>query len=278
MPKLLQQTQVDHYATNGFTFGVPVLSREELAWYNSEIERFEGKTGQPIDFPHKSKPHQLFEWADHLVHHPSVLDAVEDVIGPDILCYHATLWSKPAHSSAYVRWHQDGTYFFLDPPMHVTAWVALTMADEMAGCMKVLPGSHLNEIMPHDDDHNEMNMIPRGQGIIETLDTDNAQSMPLQPGELSLHHTNLIHASFANDRDTRRIGLGISYIPTTVRNIGQTPATALLVRGEDMYKHLTAERRLFDAESEEQYAYHHELMTIFRNRQDNGTTQSTGAL
>jgi ectoine hydroxylase-related dioxygenase (phytanoyl-CoA dioxygenase family) len=84
----------------------------------------------------------------------------------------------------------------------------------MAGCMKVLPGSHLNEIMPHDDDHNEMNMIPRGQGIIETLNTDNAQSMPLQPGELSLHHTNLIHASFANDRDTRRIGLGISYIPT----------------------------------------------------------------
>ena len=278
MEKLLTSSQVNDYATNGFTSGIQVLNEEELTWCNSEIERFEAETGKPFDFPHKSKPHHLFEWADYLVHHPKILDAVEDVIGGNILCYHATLWIKPAQSDAYVRWHQDGTYFFLSPALHVTAWVALTQADEKAGCMKVLPGSHRNDILPHDDDHSKLNMIPRGQGIAENLDVAHAQSMSLDAGQMSLHHTNAIHASFANERTTRRIGLGISYIPAECRNIGATPATALLVRGADEFGHLKAEKRLFAAETTAQNDYHQDLMTIFRNRQDEGTQQPTGAL
>lgn len=278
MEKLLTSSQIYDYASNGFTSGIQVINEKELSWCNSEIERFEEKTEKPIDFPHKSKPHHLFDWADYLVHHPKILDAVEDLIGQNILCYHATLWIKPAQSEAYVRWHQDGTYFFLKPPLHVTAWVALTQADEQAGCMKILPGSHLNDILPHDDDHNTLNLIPRGQGIADTIDVAHAKSMPLDPGQMSLHHTNAIHASFANERSTRRIGLGISYIPTECKNIGSMPATALLVRGNDEFNHLQVEKRLFAAETIAQYDYHQELMTIFRNRQDEGTKQPTGAL
>ena len=133
MTKLLSQEQVNQYHNSGFVSPVDILNQDEIRQSLTEIENFEEETGQPIDFPHKSRCHQLFSWADDLVHHPKILDAVEDIIGPDILCYHATLWVKPAKSNSFVRWHQDGTYFFLDPAKHVTAWVALTIADEKAG-------------------------------------------------------------------------------------------------------------------------------------------------
>ena len=162
MTKLLSQEQVDQYHNSGFLSPVDVLNENEITQSLNEIESFEKETGKAIDFPHKSRCHQLFSWADYLVHHPKILDAVEDIIGPNILCYHATLWVKPAKSNSFVRWHQDGTYFFLDPAKHVTAWVALTVADEDAGCMQVIPGSHKNDFIDHNDDADPNNMIPRG--------------------------------------------------------------------------------------------------------------------
>ena len=112
MTKLLSQEQVNQYHNSGFVSPVDVLTQDEIQQSINEIESFEEETGQPIDFPHKSRCHQLFAWADYLVHHPKILDAVEDIIGPNILCYHATLWVKPGESNSFVRWHQDGTYFF----------------------------------------------------------------------------------------------------------------------------------------------------------------------
>ena len=127
--------------------------------------------------------------------------------------------------------------FFLDPAKHITAWVALTIADEEAGCMQVIPGSHKNDFFDHDDDTNPDNMIPRGQGLAIEVETETAVGMPLQAGQMSLHHTKLFHASFNNMKNTRRIGFGISYIPTDVKDIGNTPANALLVPVS--YTHLT---------------------------------------
>lgn len=278
MTKLLSQEQVDQYHNSGFVSPVNILNDDEITKSLNEIESFEKETGRPIDFPHKSRCHQLFSWADYLVHHPKILDAVEDIIGPNILCYHATLWVKPAQSNSFVRWHQDGTYFFLDPAKHVTAWVALTVADEEAGCMQVIPGSHKNDFIDHNDDKDPNNMIPRGQGLAIDVDTKAAVSMPLQPGQMSLHHTKLFHASFNNRRDTRRIGFGISYIPTEVKDIGNTPANALLVRGEDKINNFLPEKRLEDSGSQDQFDYHLSLMKQFRKRQDEGASFSKAKL
>ena len=278
MTKLLSQEQVDQYHNSGFVSPVNILNDDEITQSLNEIESFEKETGRPIDFPHKSRCHQLFSWADYLVHHPKILDAVEDIIGPNILCYHATLWVKPAKSDSFVRWHQDGTYFFLDPAKHVTAWVALTVADEDAGCMQVIPGSHKNDFIDHNDDADPNNMIPRGQGLAIDVDTEAAVSMPLQPGQMSLHHTKLFHASFNNRRDTRRIGFGISYIPTEVKDIGNTPANALLVRGKDKNNNFLPEKRLEDPGSQGQFDYHLSLMKQFRKRQDEGASFSKAKL
>ena len=191
MTKLLSREQVNQYHNSGFVSPVDVLTQDEIKQSINEIENFEEETGHPIDFPHKSRCHQLFAWADYLVHHPKILNAVEDIIGPNILCYHATLWVKPGESNSFVRWHQDGTYFFLDPAKHITAWVALTIADEEAGCMQVIPGSHKNDFFDHNDDTNPDNMIPRGQGLAIEVETETAVGMPLQAGQMSLHHTKL---------------------------------------------------------------------------------------
>jgi len=278
MTKLLSLEQVNQYHNSGFVSPVDVLTQDEIKQSISEIENFEEETGQLIDFPHKSRCHQLFAWADYLVHHPKILDAVEDIIGPNILCYHATLWVKPGESNSFVRWHQDGTYFFLDPAKHITAWVALTIADEEAGCMQVIPGSHKNDFFDHNDDTNPDNMIPRGQGLAIEVETETAVGMPLQAGQMSLHHTKLFHASFNNMRDTRRIGFGISYIPTDVKDIGNTPANALLVRGEDKYNNFLPEKRLESPGSQDQFDYHLSLMKQFRKRQDEGASFSKARL
>jgi ectoine hydroxylase-related dioxygenase (phytanoyl-CoA dioxygenase family) len=278
MTKLLSQEQVNKYDNSGFVSPVDVLNQDEIRESLKEIESFEKEIGKAIDFPHKSRCHQLFSWADYLVHHPKILDAVQDIIGPNILCYHATLWVKPAQSNSFVRWHQDGTYFFLDPAKHVTAWVALTIADEEAGCMQVIPGSHKNDFIDHNDDADPNNMIPRGQGLAIDVDTEAAVSMPLQPGQMSLHHTKLFHASFNNRRETRRIGFGISYIPAEVKDIGNTPANALLVRGEDKYNNFLNEKRLQAPGSQDQFDYHLSLMKQFRKRQDEGASFSKATI
>ena len=278
MGRFLTDNQVRHYEEHGFVSPVSVLTDYEVRECLSEIEAFEAETGKQIDFPYKSRCHQLFSWADKVVHHPKILDAVEDLIGPDILCYHATLWVKPPRSNSFVRWHQDGTYFFLDPAVQITAWVALTIADDEAGCMQVIPGSHRNDFLAHNDDPDPDNLIPRGQGIASEVDTASATSMPLQAGQMSIHHTKIFHASFNNDRETRRIGLGISYIPTSVKDVGEVKANALLVRGEDRFNNFLPEKRLRDAGSEEQYAYHLELMKRFRQRQDHGASFSKASL
>ena len=149
MPKRLSDTQTDAYARDGFTAPVPVLSEDEVTRFRAALEAFEAWQGKPLDFPERSKSYLLFDWADAITHHPNVLDAVEDLIGPDILVYHLTMHIKEPQTDVRVLWHQDDDYFHLDPPAHVTAWVALSAASEEAGCMRMIPGSYREGLVPH---------------------------------------------------------------------------------------------------------------------------------
>jgi ectoine hydroxylase-related dioxygenase (phytanoyl-CoA dioxygenase family) len=237
--------------------------------YRSELQAWEQARGGPIDFPEKSKSYLLFDWADQLVHHPRILDAVEDVIGPDILVYHSTLFLKEAHTPAYVRWHQDSTYFYLDPHLHITAWVALSDATEQAGCMRALPGSHLWGSFEHDDKPEPMNMIRRGQGISNRFDHETGVPMPVMAGQMSLHHTDLVHASGANESDDRRLGFAISYIPAHLKPTGPVRPSALCVRGKD-HGHFLAEQRLKQALSPQAHEEHKQALALFRSLQDAG--------
>lgn len=255
MPASLSPAQVAQYHREGFLFPIDCLTAEEVDHYRSRLEDFEREQGDTFGrLPNlvRSKSHLLFTWMDKLVRHPKVLDAVESIIGPNILIYHLTSWLKEPNDPSHVSWHQDGTYFGLEPAEQITAWIALTDSTQEMGCIKLLPGSHVIGQKPHKDTFTPGNLLSRGQTIDHKLDYTKYVMMPLKAGQISLHHTHIVHSSDPNRTSQRRIGIGVSYIPTHCRLVNDVRVTAALVRGRDEYGYFDLEPRPtgdFDAAS-----------------------------
>jgi hypothetical protein len=234
MSKVLSEEAIAQYQRDGFYFPVRVMSAEEARGYRRELESYEAQAGGPIQSNRRHKVHLLFTWANELVRHPKVLDAVEDLIGPNIICWTTNFFIKEANDPGFVSWHQDSTYWGLEPPDVVTAWFAFTDAPLESGAMKFLPGSQKLDQIPHQDTFDENNLLTRGQEVAVDVDESKAVDVPLRIGEISLHHIRLIHGSSPNTTNDRRIGLAIRYIPTHVRQI-KVRDSAMLVRGRDQY-------------------------------------------
>ena len=264
MPKKLSPEQVAQYERDGYVCPVDAFSAAQAHGWREHLEAYERSQGQKMTRGHNIKPHLLLPWVDEIVHSPEVLDAVEDLIGPDLRLFHISVWSKEAGSGSYVSWHQDGTYFALEPACHVTAWVALTDAPVEAGCMEVVPGSHKLGQLPHAEMQDPENLLSRGQQLAVDVDRRHTEFMPVKAGQFSLHHTYLVHNSGPNRHHDRRIGLGLSYIPTSARCRSRNRVTAMLVRGEDKYGHFDDERRPIEEAGPAERAFHAEAVARFR--------------
>ena len=247
MPHILTDAQVAAYRRDGVVFPLPAFSAGQAELYRQALLRDCAAAERPVSEAGIRQPstrvksYLLFPWAAELVRHPAILDAVQQVIGPDILVFHSTVWFKPAGSEGRVPWHQDGTYFGLEPFEHVTAWVALSPSTPASGCVEVLPGSHRAGQRAHVDQKDPRIMLSRGQSIREPVDEAAAVPITLQPGQFSLHHTMVLHSSRPNHSAADRIGIGISYIPGHVRHVGETRLVASLVRGTDRHGHFDLE-------------------------------------
>jgi non-heme Fe2+,alpha-ketoglutarate-dependent halogenase len=242
MGKSLSAAAIEQYARDGYFFPVSVLTPNEAKQYRERLERVELDLGGPLRGVYRIKPHLLFTWLADLVRHPAILDAVEDVLGPDILCWNTSFFTKEARSPGFVSWHQDATYWGLSEPDVVTAWVAFTESTPANGHMRVMPASH-RALVPHVDTFHPDNLLSRGQEITVEVDESLAADIVLQPGEMSLHHVLMVHGSGANPSDDRRIGFAIRYIPTRVRQTGGPRDSATLVRGTDAFRHFDLEPR-----------------------------------
>ncbi len=264
MLKKLTPEQIAGYQRDGYVCPVDGFSTAQARGWRDRLEAFERAQGQKMTRGHNFKPHLLFPWVDEIVHSPAVLDAVEDLIGPEIRLFHLTVWPKDAGSGAYVSWHQDATYFALEPACHVTAWVALTDAPVEAGCMEVVPGSHKLGQMQHAEMQDPHNLLSRGQALAVDVDRTKTAFMPVKAGQFSLHHTHLVHSSRPNRSADRRIGLGISYIPTSAWCTSDTRVTAMLVRGQDKFGHFDDERRPRSEAGPDERAFHEKAVATFR--------------
>jgi len=242
MGKRLSPAAVAQYEQDGYYFPVSVLSAGEARQYCERLEHVERDLGGPLRGVYRIKPHLLFTWLADLVRHPSILDAVEDVIGPHILCWNTSFFTKEARSPGFVSWHQDATYWGLSEPDVVTAWVAFTESTPANGNMRMIPGSHRAPV-PHVDTFHPDNLLSRGQEIAVEVDECLAADIVLQAGEMSLHHVLMVHGSGANPSVARRIGFAIRYIPTRIRQTGGPRDSATLVRGEDAFGHFEPEPR-----------------------------------
>ena len=238
--KALTRQQADSFRHNGFLFPLPALTPAETETCLAGLARLEADLGCAVadaDPKWRSHGHAHSPWINDLVRHPAILDAIEDVIGPDILVWTSTFFIKEAGSATYAAWHQDGGYFGLEPKESVCAWVALTDATREAGCMEQL-SFHGAPRLYHHAPLGLPNSINRaGQTIMEPFDQANPTAMALPAGSFSLHHELAIHRSAPNHAAHRRVGIGLNYMPTHARVDGPVRCMAMLVRGQDRYGH-----------------------------------------
>jgi ectoine hydroxylase-related dioxygenase (phytanoyl-CoA dioxygenase family) len=242
MSKMLSKAAVEAYQRDGYCAPVRVMPADDARRFRAALEAHEAKAGEPLQGNWRHKTHLLFTWADELVHHPKIVDAVEDVIGPDILCWTTNFFIKEAANPGFISWHQDSTYWGLEPHDVITAWVAFTRSDLISGCMKVIPGTQAGDQLSHVDTFHKDNLLSRGQEIAVDVEESKAVPILLEPGEMSLHHIKLVHGSEPNRSTDRRIGFAIRYIPTYVKQV-KIRDSATLVRGVDRYNHFDHEPR-----------------------------------
>ena len=233
----LSAEQVAEYRERGILFPLAALSPAEAA----ELAALHRAHADFIRGRNNQKPHLLFTWLDALVRDARILDAVQSVLGPNLLCWGSQFFAKPAGDAAYVSWHQDATYWGLSSPDVMTAWVALTPSTIESGCMQVVPGTQHRQV-PHEDRFDDANLLSRGQEVSVKVDPASTVAVQLQPGQMSLHHVLLFHGSEPNRSARPRIGFAIRYVPTHVRQLSPIRDSALLVRGRDEYHHFDAEQ------------------------------------
>jgi non-haem Fe2+, alpha-ketoglutarate-dependent halogenase len=242
MPRLLTVQQIEQYQQSGYIAPIRVIGVEQAAELRARLEIFEAQSGRPLHGVHRHKSHLLFSWLNDLIRERRILDAVEDLYGGDLLCWTTNFFIKEANDRAFVSWHQDSTYWGLSRPESVTAWIALSASTADSGAMQVIPGSHLRDQLPHTDRPSKDNLLIRGQEVEVDVDSRQAVTLELQPGEMSLHHVRLIHGSPPNNSPARRIGFAIRYLPTSVYQLhGKDSAT--LVRGRDVVSRFEHEPR-----------------------------------
>ncbi len=251
MAKVLSDAAIAEYRETGAHSPVRVLEPDQAAALRAAIESHEAergpiftenrpRPGDPFQGSYRFKSHLLFKCLADVIRHPRILDMVEDLIGPDILCWTTHWFIKDARSPKYVSWHQDNNYWGVETDDLVSVWLALSPSTIESGCIRFLPGSHKQGSLEHVDTWAEDNMLTRGQ-TISGIDETKTVNMELQPGEAALFDYRLAHASDANRSDDRRMGLGIRYIPPSARQVLAEWDSASLVRGSDRHGHFEME-------------------------------------
>lgn len=229
------------YHRDGFAFPIDVVSATEAQQLRSDLETAEK---QLQDQPDKlallrSYPDRLLPSFDQLIRRPSLLAPVRQILGDDLMVWSAGLFTKEPNTPHIVSWHQDLTYWGLDDAEELTAWVALSAATLASGCMRFVPGSHKVKQVPHVDSFNPNNLLSRGQEVAVEVDDRDGVDIILHPGQASLHHGHLFHASGPNQTADRRIGVAIRYIRPSMKHVSGDTALVALVSGADHFRHFT---------------------------------------
>jgi hypothetical protein len=234
MPKLLTDAQIAHYRDQGFLFPVDVYKTAEADALYRKVAALEAQAGEELQKRYRVKAHLPFPFLCDVVRNERLLDAVEDLIGPNILCWGSSFFSKQARDPRYVSWHTDSFYYGLRPAETLSAWVAFNDSSIEAGCLQYIPGTHkgppaVHEFKPHPD-----NLVGNGQTVVG-VDESKAVNAVLAAGQVVFHHESIVHGSLPNRADHPRVGFVIHYVAPHVRETRIENATAMLVRGRDTH-------------------------------------------
>ncbi|MFW2828527.1 phytanoyl-CoA dioxygenase family protein [Sphingomonas sp. ID0503] len=218
------------FEREGYAAPLAAIGARDAGKLLAELEEIEGRKGGRIPPAFNAKPHLLLPSLWFVVHDVRIVDAVEAVLGPDLLCYGSSFISKPAGGAAHVSWHQDATHWGLSEPRAVTAWIALTPSDRENGCVRVVPGTHTRPI-DHDHPVDPANLLGRKERVLREVAEEEAVDLVLAPGEMSLHHPLLVHGSAPNRSGRRRVGFAVRYIAAQTTLTGGRRGSATHIRG-----------------------------------------------
>lgn len=239
----LAQDRVEAYRRDGYLFPLEVFSREQIDAINRELEQARDQArGQgladSLDSLLRSNAQLLLPLVYRIARRPQLLDPVASILGPNLLLWSAEFFIKPANTDKIVSWHQDLTYWGLgETDDEITAWLALSPVNAESGCMRFVPGSHHRRILPHRDTFADANLLSRGQEVAVDIDENDAVDVVLRPGQLSLHHGRIFHASGSNRSDHDRVGLVFRFLTPQVRQQVASRDYAMQVRGIDDTDH-----------------------------------------
>ena len=222
---ILTEAQLAEYEELGFVHSIPVLSDEEVRHYRAEVERTCAALGGGVT--RLDGLHLFFRWAWDLCTHPRLLDCMEQLLGPDILLKSTRLFYKHGRSASFVGWHQDGITERLADGRVPAVWLGLTEATVENGCLRVAPRSHRLGLIPHAPRPHADNLTT--EGVTALAEVAEAYDIVMRPGEMSLHHPLILHASNPNRSDDSRIGFTATY--STAALEGSRTAVAW-VRGD----------------------------------------------
>ena len=231
----LTPKQIKDYNDHGYVAPINVITSEEANKIRKEIEKIENNWPNELSGLGRNYVHMISPTFDELCHNSKILDAVESIIGKDILICGTTLFIKNPNQEGFVSFHQDAKYIGLEPHNWVTAWIAVTDSNEENGCMRMWSGSHKNNLKKHSEKFNEGNLLTRGQ-TVENVPLESTKPVILRAGQMSLHHPTIVHGSGLNKSNDRRIGFVVqSYIGSNVDQVlGKIYVQQ--ARGKDIFK------------------------------------------
>jgi ectoine hydroxylase-related dioxygenase (phytanoyl-CoA dioxygenase family) len=235
MPRVLTQHQLDDYHRDGFVGPIDCISPEAAAEFMRLIEAYEAGAGEDVSKSIRVRAVLAFKWLLDLSRHPRIAGALQDTIGPNVLLFLSGVWSKSSEGTKFVSWHQDGAYNPFDRNEGATAWIALTDSTPERGCIKVIPGSHKQNLIPHEETFDPENMLSRGQSV-PGIDETKAVDLVLKAGQFTVHHEMVVHGSGANTSNDRRLGISFSCVSTEAKPVSG-PDTGILIAGDNLPGH-----------------------------------------
>jgi hypothetical protein len=222
----LHPDEITHYQRQGYVvprFSLPAsqvaLLREALdelirlnpgvrpeKLVSAHVQRTQGDNGEGV--------RGVSQFLD-LARDPQIVELVSGVIGNDIILWGCHVFCKPAGQGFETPWHQDGHYWPIRPLATCTVWVALEPSTTANGCLRVIPQSHLGQVL-HEHLHEDRNDLTLNQRLAAgSFDEATAVDLELQPGQMSLHDVYMVHGAKANLSDQRRTGVALRYMPAT---------------------------------------------------------------
>jgi hypothetical protein len=234
MGKLLTDAQIASFASNGFVSPVPVLDADERRELERHIESFEARYSREVPWAFDIKCNLLHDWVVAAGTRPRLLDAVEDLIGPDILLTDAVFRIKEPGSATEYGWHQDSARIQVEP-CFIIVYLAVTPATRENGCLQAIPGSH-GEVLPFSVVENSAGQADRRVARVVSPDVAKAVPLELAPGEAAFFSANVIHGSAPNLSRSRRIAILYDYTSASARQSAGR-GSGQLVRGTDRWGH-----------------------------------------